>query len=607
MSGDSDPVDDPQQTVFMPAATPTPAGAHPEATQWAPAPSASPAPRPQVSPGSVLNNIYEVKRFLARGGMGEVYEGCNVNTEERVAIKVMLPALAADPNVQAMFFKEARTLTRLHHPAVIQYRVLAQEPALGVFYIVTEYIEGAALSELLPTLQPTPAQLKLLMRRLAEGLGAAHALGAVHRDMSPDNVLLPDRRIELAKIIDFGIAKDMDPSKGTIVGDGFAGKLGYVAPEQFGDFDRQVGPWTDVYTLGLVILAAAQGRDVDMGTTLVEAVDRRRAGPDLSPAPPELRPVLAGMLAADPARRLRSMEEVIAALDGGPPIAAATPVAAPAQRQANRTPLILGAAAAVLLAAGAGVVLVTNKAGSGAPPATAQPALGLQQSVDETLPTVGCSWLEPGEVKSSPAGALVRLKGVAGRPAAAQTAIAAAAGRAGTSLADLNLDEVAPVGEALCAPLDVFRPLRATTTDGISIPQRKFEIIRQSDDGKLEARAVIDLHPPDRSQEVALVGLEPSGKMTVLIRNRADFQAAVAAGTISNLGGGAYRLRVNTDHTGWSGMLLITGKAPVDPRLVEGDAAARGADWPESFRSAADQGGWKTDMVWYRTVRQGQG
>ena len=116
-----------------------------------------------IQVGDVLNHIFEVKRFIARGGMGEVFEGVNVNTDERVAIKVMLPALAADPNVQAMFRKEARTLTRLSHPALVQYRVLAQEPQLGVLYIVTEFIDGANLSDVLgdaeaPT-RPTCAAL----------------------------------------------------------------------------------------------------------------------------------------------------------------------------------------------------------------------------------------------------------------------------------------------------------------------------------------------------------------------------------------------------------------------------------------------------------------
>lgn len=632
MSGDPDAPDETERTVFMPSQQTTPpadpapdAGAAPAQaapTAWiAPPKSASapspapPAARPQVGPGSVLNNIYEVKRFLARGGMGEVYEGVNVNTDERVAIKVMLPTLAADPNVQAMFRKEARTLTKLHHPAVVQYRVLAQEPTFDVFYIVTEFIDGAALSDLLPTLKPSAAELKLLTRRLAEGLGAAHALGAVHRDISPDNVLLPDRRIEQAKIIDFGIAKDMDPSKGTIVGDGFAGKLGYVAPEQFGDYDRQVGPWTDVYSLGLVVLAAAQGRDVDMGATLVEAVDRRRAGPDLSAAPDELRPVLARMLTADPAQRLRSMEAVLAALDDAP--AASPPPAAPPQaaaappRARSKPPLLIGGGVALVAVIGAAAFLLAR--GGETPEqqaaASATGQVNLRRVVEDALPTVGCSWLNLVDLNQGPAGAALRLRGVAGRPAAAQEALSGAASRAGTTLADVNLDEVAPVGEPLCRTLDTVVPLRANT-GALSTPQRKFEMQRQTN-GVLAGRAIINMNVRDPATDFALVGLEPDGKMDIIFRSRAEFEqlkaqlANVADAPIADLGGGAYRLQIDTTHTGWSGLLLITGKGPFDPKLLQGDAASRGDDWTTRFRDAAQAGGWKADMVWYRTVQAG--
>ena len=327
MGSDPDkPEDDNPATVFMPSRTPS---APPQPTsppqsdassQSAPPEAVTPPPTPSVPPqttsmgaqtfeqisaapgrvsiGDVLNGIYEVKRLIGRGGMGEVYEGANINSDERVAIKVMLPTLAADPTVQAMFRKEARTLTRLSHAAVVQYRVLAQEPRLGVLYIVTEFVDGEPLSDALGQLKPTANDLRALTRRLAEGLRVAHERGAVHRDMSPDNVLLPDGRLDHAKIIDFGIAKDLDPTKATIVGDGFAGKLGFVAPEQFGDFGREIGPWTDVYSLGLVILAVAAGRNVDMGATLVEAVDKRRAGVDLAPLPDELKPVFERMLAS---------------------------------------------------------------------------------------------------------------------------------------------------------------------------------------------------------------------------------------------------------------------------------------------------------------------
>jgi tRNA A-37 threonylcarbamoyl transferase component Bud32 len=291
----------------------------------------------RIGIGSVLNHIYEVTRFIGRGGMGEVYEGINVNTDERVAIKVILPHLAQDPNVQAMFRKEARTLTRLSHPALVQYRVLAVEPQLAVLYIVTEFVDGVGLDEVLGELKPSDDQLLALMKRLAEGLRLAHDLGAIHRDISPDNILLPGGRLESATIIDFGIAKDLDSTQATIVGDGFAGKLGFVAPEQFGDFGREIGPWTDVYSLGLVMLSVAAGKPVDMGATLVQAVDSRRAGPDLSPLSEPLRPLFKRMLTADPKARMRSMDELLLAiadlrreLAEGPAAPTAEVVAAPA-------------------------------------------------------------------------------------------------------------------------------------------------------------------------------------------------------------------------------------------------------------------------------------
>ncbi len=266
--------------------------------------------------GFVLNGIYEVKRFIARGGMGEVYEGVNVNADERVAIKVILPHLAADPKVQALFRKEAKTLISLAHPALVQYRVLAREPRKDLLYIVTDYIDGAPLTQMIGKgAPPATAELVRLTRRLAEGLEAAHSHGAIHRDISPENILLPDGVLNRAKIIDFGIAKSMEIGAQTVVGDGFAGKLGYVAPEQFGDFGRRIGPWTDVYSLGLVALALAGGKAPDMGATLVDAIDRRRAGPDIDAVPATLRPLFAKMLSPDPSNRPQTMAALIAALD----------------------------------------------------------------------------------------------------------------------------------------------------------------------------------------------------------------------------------------------------------------------------------------------------
>ena len=364
-AADSPPSGDDWEAVGAGAAGPAPSdplGERPDEPSSSAEPTAPPPPditSPQAKPqitikiGDCLNHIYEVKRFIARGGMGEVFEGVNITSDERVAIKVMLPSLAADPNVIAMFRREARSMTRLQHEALVQYRVLAQEPQLGILYIVTEYIDGTPLCDVLGTLKPSPEQLEMLLRRLAAGLRAAHQLGVLHRDISPDNVLLESGRIERSKIVDFGIAKDLTPGSGTIIGEGFAGKLGYVAPEQLGDFDRELGPWTDVYSLALVMAAAAVGHDLKMGGTLVDAVDKRRAGPDLSGVPENLRPVLAAMLRPNPAERIRSMDDVIAMLDAQR--APRSPPADPGVTPSGKLPrgaILAGGGGAVLLLGG---------------------------------------------------------------------------------------------------------------------------------------------------------------------------------------------------------------------------------------------------------------
>jgi serine/threonine protein kinase len=281
-------------------------------------------PARPIEVGDVLNHMFEVKRFIKAGGMGQVFEGSNAVTGERVAIKALLPALAADPKVTQMFQREAMTLTRLSHEALVQYRAMAKEPALGVLYIVTEYVDGVDLGEALDQVDCDSGELERLLARLAAGLAAAHRLGAIHRDISPDNIMLPGGDLRQAKIIDFGIAKDLGGALPTLVGEGFAGKLSFVAPEQLGDHDGKVGSWTDVYSLALVILSVARGEKVDMAGSFADAIRKRREVPDLSAAPASLRPLLADMLRPDPADRVQTMDEVIARLaearDGAEPV-----------------------------------------------------------------------------------------------------------------------------------------------------------------------------------------------------------------------------------------------------------------------------------------------
>jgi len=296
-----------------------------------------------------------------------------------VAVKALLPALAADPKVIEMFQREALTLTRLSHEALVQYRVLAREPERGNLYIVTEFIDGVDLGEALDRVDRSEGELRRLLARLAAGLAAAHRLGAIHRDISPDNVMLPGGDIHEAKIIDFGIAKDLGGNLPTLIGQGFAGKLNYVAPEQLGEHGGEIGAWTDVYSLGLLILSVAGGKKVDMSGSFADAIRKRREGPDLSAAPAGLRPLLADMLKVDPAQRLRSMDAVIARLaapapapvreEPEPPTVIVPAPPAPAPVPPRRSRLWLGAAATVPVALVAVALMV--RSGPGAAPAPA--------------------------------------------------------------------------------------------------------------------------------------------------------------------------------------------------------------------------------------------
>ena len=128
-----------------------------------------------------------------------------------------------------------------------------------------EYVDGQPLSEILKSGPLSFDAVRVLQRRLASGLQAAHELGIVHRDVSPDNVILPGGNVARAKIIDFGIARSTLAGDETVIGGGFAGKFGYVSPEQLGLFGGEVTAKSDIYSLGLVLAEALSGRSARHG------------------------------------------------------------------------------------------------------------------------------------------------------------------------------------------------------------------------------------------------------------------------------------------------------------------------------------------------------
>jgi serine/threonine-protein kinase len=275
-----------------------------DSTIWA----ASPPSR--IAPGTRLNGIYEIDHAIGAGGMGEIYKGHAIQTGDAVAIKVIRPDLAENEAALALFRKEASVLHNLLHEAIVRYYVFSVDPAIGRPYLSMEFVDGPSLSEVLSKGPLAYESVRMLQKRLASGLQAAHELGVVHRDMSPDNVILPASDVTRAKIIDFGIARTVTIGGGTIIGDGFAGKHNYASPEQLGLFGGKVTAKSDIYSLGLVLAGALSGQPIDMGGSQAELVEKRRRVPDLGAIDARMRPLLEWMLQPDPAARPASMADV---------------------------------------------------------------------------------------------------------------------------------------------------------------------------------------------------------------------------------------------------------------------------------------------------------
>lgn len=328
--------------------------------------------RIRAGPGTRLNDLYEIDALIAVGGMGEVFRGHVIETGDPVAIKTIRPELAEQPQALALFRKEASALHTVHHGAVVRYYVFSVDRRLGLPYLAMEYVTGESLADRLKRGALDFESVEILRRRVAGGLQAAHEAGIVHRDVAPDNVILPDGDPARAKIIDFGIARS--PAGQTVIGDGFAGKYAYVSPEQLGLQGGAVTPRSDIYSLGLVLAQASRGRPLDMGDSPAEFVARRSRVPDLAGVDARLEPLLETMLQPDPRRRPESMAAVEAWRPRQRPSAPATPAAAGRRR---RLALVAGGG---VLALAATVALVAwppgrPEPGQGAdPPLTERPA-----------------------------------------------------------------------------------------------------------------------------------------------------------------------------------------------------------------------------------------
>ena len=271
--------------------------------------------RGALSPGLVLNHTYEIIELVGEGGTGEVYLARNQTSGREVAIKLLKREFATDPTLVELMQREANVLHDISHNAVVRYYELLRTDIDGGFtFLVMEFIRGESLQDRL-TRSPVPAdQLLQIARRVVDGLEAAHAGGALHRDLTPANVILRDGDPARATLIDFGIAKDMTNTGQTVIGAGFAGTYQYASPEQVDA--ATVDQRSDFYSLGATLLAAAQGRSPGQGKTLEQILSAKRELPEVDQLPGSLRPLIQALMQPRPQDRPSSAADIRILIDG---------------------------------------------------------------------------------------------------------------------------------------------------------------------------------------------------------------------------------------------------------------------------------------------------
>lgn len=338
-----------------------------------------------LPPGTRLNDIYEIDTVIASGGMGEIYRARNIHTDDPVAIKFIRSDGPESDTVRSLFRKEATALNRLHDKAIVRYYGFAVDPTLGRPYIAMEYVAGRPLSELIAAHALSLADVCRLGIRVAEGMEVAHREGIIHRDLSPDNILLPESRVDTAKIIDFGIARETQ-SAHSIINGNVAGKYAYMSPEQLGLAGGDVQVTSDIYSLGLVLAEAAGGHALEMRGSMAEMVARRMRVPDISHLDPHITPLIAAMLQPVPSERPASMAHVAhwlrdildsvareSSVPGGGTIAITAPPANPSRRPASTgrppvTPILPSQVLSDLMADADGTVAAGTDMAHGAAP-----------------------------------------------------------------------------------------------------------------------------------------------------------------------------------------------------------------------------------------------
>jgi serine/threonine protein kinase len=303
-------------------------------------------------PGTVLGHTYAIEALLSRGSGGAVYRAKHVELGTLHAVKVIAPSVTANPELIHRLAEEVRKLGRLRNDVVVGYEGLFRGDG-NMRYLVMEYVDGEPLAKILKGRRLEPDEVLRLRDRLVRGLAAAHEGGIVHHALSPDNIVLPHGDVDRARLMAFAIEQTGSRGDITLIRTRSAADYAYVSPEQIGLFGGRIDSRSDIYSLGLVLAAAAIGfgKELNMGVTPTEAMAARQRVPDLSLLPAALRPVIAPMLEPRPDDRPSSMRDLMGD--------ASAPRRGKSRRRAFGSAKIAAVAVGALLLASAAIAAVT--------------------------------------------------------------------------------------------------------------------------------------------------------------------------------------------------------------------------------------------------------
>jgi serine/threonine protein kinase len=286
--------------------------------------------------GQTLNR-YQLNTLLGEGGMGAVYKAKDLTLERDVAIKILHPHFARQPNFRERFLQEARTAAKLDHPSIVKVYDFGQ--ANNLLYIVMEFIPGSNLEKILTNLRKANQGIKLeevlkMMISVCDALDYAHRQGVLHRDIKPGNIMIKPEPIEglpyRPVLTDLGLAKLLEgvalTQEGTVMG-----TPAYMSPEAA--LGQPTDRRSDVYSMGILLYELSVGRLPFPVKSLTEAVRYHTKEPPPPPTTirpdlaPELERVILKSLEKDPEVRYKSTAEFGKAMEELLPQVAATSTA----------------------------------------------------------------------------------------------------------------------------------------------------------------------------------------------------------------------------------------------------------------------------------------